>query len=49
MIVRLPPLPLARFYGLLAVLTTYIVVRKVVQRVALELLPRRPSRQGDSR
>jgi hypothetical protein len=39
-IVRLPPLPVARFYGLLAVVTTFIVVRKVVQRVALELLPR---------
>ena len=39
-ILRLPPLPVARFYGLLAVLTTFIVVRKVVQRVALELLPR---------
>ncbi len=37
---RLPPLPIARFYGLLAVLVTYLVVRKVVQRVALEMLPR---------
>lgn len=37
---RLPPLPLARFYGLLAVAVTYLVVRKVVQRVALEFLPR---------
>jgi hypothetical protein len=39
-ILRVPALPVARFYGLLAVLTTYIVVRKVVQRVALEMLPR---------
>lgn len=34
---RVPPLPLARVYGLIAVLVTYIVVRKVVYRVALEL------------
>lgn len=39
-ILRVPALPVARFYGLLAVLTTYIVVRKVVHRVALEMLPR---------
>jgi hypothetical protein len=39
-LLRIPPLPLARFYGLLAVLVTFIVVRKVVHRVALELLPR---------
>lgn len=39
-ILRLPPLPIARFYGWLAVLVTYLVVRKVVQRVALEMLPR---------
>ncbi|HTS90339.1 MAG TPA: hypothetical protein VMG41_17755 [Gemmatimonadales bacterium] len=37
---RLPPLPLARIYGVIAVLVTYIVVRKVVHRVAIELLPR---------
>jgi len=37
---RIPPLPLARIYGVIAVLVTYIVVRKVVQRVAIELLPR---------
>ena len=38
---KLPPsLPWARFYGLLAVVVTYIVVRKVVQRVAIEFLPR---------
>lgn len=36
---RMPPLPLARLYGVIAILVTYIVVRKVVQRVALELLP----------
>ncbi len=37
---RMPPLPVARIYGVIAVLVTYIVVRKVVHRVALELLPR---------
>ena len=37
---RIPPIPLARVYGVIAVLVTYIVVRKVVQRVAIELLPR---------
>jgi hypothetical protein len=37
---RLPPDPLARTYGVIAVVVTYIVVRRVVQRVAIELLPR---------
>jgi len=37
-IFRLPPLPLARVYGIIAVLVTYIVVWKVVYRVALELI-----------
>lgn len=37
-ILRVPPLPLARVYGIVAVLVTYIVVRKVVHRVALELI-----------
>ena len=37
---RVPPIPLARIYGIIAVLVTYIVVRKIVHRVALELLPR---------
>jgi hypothetical protein len=35
---RTPALPLARTYGVIAVVVTYIVVRKIVQRVALELL-----------
>jgi len=39
---RMPSLPLARIYAVIAVLVTYIVVRKVVQRVALELLPGQP-------
>jgi len=37
-ILRVPPLPLARVYGVIAVLVTYIVVRKVVYRVALDLI-----------
>jgi hypothetical protein len=39
----MPSLPLARIYAVIAVLVTYIVVRRVVQRVALELLPTRPT------
>ncbi len=39
-VLRVPPLPLARIYGAIAVLVTWIVVRKIVHRVALELLPR---------
>ncbi len=38
---RTPPLPLARLYGAIAVLATYIIVRQIVQRLALELLPDR--------
>jgi hypothetical protein len=38
-ILRVPPLPLARVYGMVAVVVTYIVVRKVVYRVAVELIP----------
>jgi hypothetical protein len=37
---RLPPTPAARLYGILAVVITYIAVHRIVQRVALELLPR---------
>lgn len=37
---RMPPFPQARIYGIIAVLVTYLLVRKVVHRVALELLPR---------
>jgi hypothetical protein len=37
---RVPPIPLARVYGMIAVVVTYIVVRKVVHRVALEHMPR---------
>ena len=38
-ILRVPPLPLARVYGMIAVLVTFIVVRKVVRRVAMDMLP----------
>ena len=43
---KMPPEPLARIYGIIAVLVTYIVVRRIVQHVALEVLPRPQSRQG---
>jgi hypothetical protein len=36
---RLPSGLTARYYGVLAVVVTYIVVRKVVQRIAMEVLP----------
>jgi len=43
-ILRVPPLPLARIYGVIAVLVTFIVVRKVVRRVAMDLLPENQDR-----
>jgi hypothetical protein len=39
-LLRMPAFPLARIYGAITVLITWVVVRKIVQRVALELLPR---------
>ena len=36
----MPPEPLARLYGGIAVLTTYIVLRRIVIGVAMELLPK---------
>jgi hypothetical protein len=36
---RIPPTPQARVYGGFALLVIWLIVRKVVQRVALELLP----------
>ena len=39
-LLRMPVFPLARIYGAITVLITWVVVRKIVQRVALELLPR---------
>ena len=35
---RLPPDPTARYYGALAVAVTYILVRRIVQRLAMEVL-----------
>lgn len=35
---RLPPTETARIYGIIVVVITYIAVRKIVQRVALELI-----------
>ena len=35
---RMPELPLARIYAIIAILVTYIVTRRIVQRVALEVL-----------
>jgi len=43
---RTPPTPTARTYGGFAVLVTYLIVRKIVQRVALELLPTGPVPSG---
>ena len=39
-VLRMPPYPLARVYGVIAIVVTYIAVRKVVERVAIEMLPR---------
>lgn len=36
---RLPSDPTARYYGGLAIIVTYIVVRRIVQRIAMEVLP----------
>jgi hypothetical protein len=35
-----PPVPLVRVYGVVAILATYLLVRQIVLRVAMELLPR---------
>jgi hypothetical protein len=37
---RMPPYPLSRIYGAIAVLATYIVLRRIVTRMATELLPK---------
>ena len=37
---KMPPAPLARVYGVIAVVATYIILRRVVTRLAMELLPR---------
>jgi hypothetical protein len=43
---RMPPTALARLYGVIVVVITYIAVRKIVQRVALELLRDEPIQGG---
>jgi len=35
-----PPVPLVRVYGIIAILATYLLVRQIVHRIAMELLPR---------
>ena len=35
-----PPMPLVRVYGVVAILATYLLVRQIALRVAMELLPR---------
>ncbi len=35
---RMPPDPTARLYGAIAVLATYIIVRRIAARVALETM-----------
>ena len=35
---RMPPDPMARLYGAIAVLATYIIVRRIAARVALETI-----------
>lgn len=36
---KLPPAPMARLYGAIVVLATYLIVRRIVYRVAMEVLP----------
>jgi hypothetical protein len=38
--IRVSAAPMARLYGAIAVLATYIIVRRIVTRVAMEYLPR---------
>ena len=38
--VRVPAAPMARLYGAIAVLATYIIVGRIVTRVAMEYLPK---------
>ena len=39
-LLRMPPTPLARTYGVIAVVATYIILRRIVTRVAMEFLPK---------
>jgi hypothetical protein len=38
--IRVSAAPMARLYGGIAVLATYIIVRRIVTRVAMEYLPK---------
>jgi hypothetical protein len=38
--IRLPPDPSARLYGAVGVLATYLIVRRIAGRLAMEFLPR---------
>jgi hypothetical protein len=38
--VRVPAAPMARLYGAIAVLATYIIAGRIVNRVAMEYLPK---------
>lgn len=40
LVFRLPPDPTARLYGGLAVVVTYVIVRRIASRLAMEFLPR---------
>ena len=35
---RMPPDPMARLYGAIAILATYIIVRRIAVRVAMETM-----------
>ena len=35
---QMPPAPMARLYGAIAVVATYIIVRRLASRVAMEML-----------
>ena len=35
---RMPPDPMARIYGAVAVLATYIIVQRISSRVAMEIM-----------
>lgn len=37
--IRMPEAPMARLYGAIAVLATYIIIRRIATRVAMEYLP----------
>jgi hypothetical protein len=38
--IRVSGAPMARLYGAIAVLATYIIIRRIATRVAMEYLPK---------